>query len=63
MNRSRSTIPERQPYVYLSCGHVHGHEAQEWEPIDAQIESGNQRQCPLCRKVISYHFLLLFVFF
>jgi hypothetical protein len=36
---------DRTPMVYLKCGHVHGH--HDWG-----IKKDNERECPLCRKVI-----------
>ena len=39
----------KQPYVYLSCGHVHGQHS--WGKGD---DTGN-RTCPMCRKVRSYN--------
>ncbi|XP_078593323.1 E3 ubiquitin-protein ligase pellino homolog 2-like isoform X1 [Branchiostoma floridae x Branchiostoma japonicum] len=51
--RSRTTKvteeKERQPYVYLNCGHVHGHHL--W----GQKENENgDRECPMCRTVGPY---------
>jgi len=40
------TESEKQPYVYLECGHVHGQHA--WGRVD---ETNNTRTCPMCRKV------------
>lgn len=35
----------RTPMVYLKCGHVHGQ--HDWG-----VKKDNERECPLCRKVI-----------
>ena len=43
------TVSEKQPYVYLNCGHVHGQ--HDWGASDEQ----GDRTCPMCRMVS--HFL------
>ncbi|XP_074644012.1 protein pellino-like isoform X2 [Tubulanus polymorphus] len=43
-NKNTLTVTEKQPYVYLKCGHVHG--KHEWGASD---EAGN-RTCPMCRE-------------
>ena len=35
---------DKQPYVYMECGHVHGQHA--WGK-----DNSNTRTCPMCRKV------------
>ena len=40
-----NSIEDRVPMVYLKCGHVHGQ--HDWG-----IKKDNERECPLCRKVI-----------
>ncbi|KAJ3606763.1 hypothetical protein NHX12_026282 [Muraenolepis orangiensis] len=62
--RSHS-LEERQPWVYLTCGHVHGRhdwgqrsegrrpEGQE-TPRDTDGASPARRECPLCRTVGPY---------
>lgn len=37
---------DRIPMVYLRCGHIHGQ--HDWG-----MKKDNERECPLCRKVIS----------
>ena len=61
-------VPERHPWVYLACGHVHG--PHEWRAESG--ETNQQRTCTICRKVggasgrrvvgcvcVSYHAVLL----
>ncbi|XP_046355931.1 protein pellino-like [Haliotis cracherodii] len=43
--RGSLNLRERQPYVYLKCGHVHG--KHEWGQQDAD----DTRTCPLCLTV------------
>uniref|UniRef100_A0A8C8DQV1 Uncharacterized protein n=1 Tax=Oryzias sinensis TaxID=183150 RepID=A0A8C8DQV1_9TELE len=49
--RSHS-LEERQPWVYLSCGHVHGRhdwgQRSEGEQRKGEV-AAPQRECPLCR--------------
>lgn len=40
-------LSDRQPYVYLQCGHVHGQ--HQW----GQKDDKTARTCPLCLKVSS----------
>ena len=40
------TESDKQPYVYLNCGHVHGQ--HNWGPEDPDTKD---RTCPMCRKV------------
>ena len=38
---------EREPWVYLKCGHLHGY--HEWKA--GPKESDSRRTCPVCREV------------
>ncbi|XP_024234188.1 E3 ubiquitin-protein ligase pellino homolog 2 [Oncorhynchus tshawytscha] len=59
--RSHS-LEARQPWVYLTCGHVHGH--HDWGQRPERREEGGEegeegittvrRECPLCRSVGPY---------
>ncbi|XP_030211615.1 E3 ubiquitin-protein ligase pellino homolog 2 isoform X1 [Gadus morhua] len=53
MQRSRalSSLEEKQPWVYLACGHVHGY--HNWGHRSEQ-EPNAQRECPMCRAVGPY---------
>lgn len=56
--RSHS-LEERQPWVYLACGHVHGRhdwgQRSEGEEEPREGESSTaRRECPLCRSVGPY---------
>ncbi|KAK5857362.1 hypothetical protein PBY51_010614 [Eleginops maclovinus] len=53
MQRSRalSSLEEKQPWVYLACGHVHGY--HNWGHRSEQ-EPNAQRECPMCRVVGPY---------
>lgn len=53
MQRSRalSSLQDKQPWVYLACGHVHGY--HNWGNRSAQ-EPNTQRECPMCRVVGPY---------
>lgn len=53
MQRSRalSSLEDKQPWVYLACGHVHGH--HNWGHRSEQ-EANTQRECPMCRMVGPY---------
>ena len=44
---SAYNVPERHPWVYLACGHVHG--PHEWRAETG--ETNQQRTCTICRKV------------
>ena len=39
--------PEREPWVYLKCGHLHSY--HEWK--GGPKESDSRRTCPVCREV------------
>lgn len=53
MQRSRalSSLQDKQPWVYLACGHVHGY--HNWGNRSEQ-EPNAQRECPMCRMVGPY---------
>ncbi|XP_039597002.1 E3 ubiquitin-protein ligase pellino homolog 2 isoform X1 [Polypterus senegalus] len=53
MQRSRdlAALEEKQPWVYLACGHVHGF--HNWGHRSDR-ESNAQRECPMCRTVGPY---------
>lgn len=53
------SLEERQPWVYLTCGHVHGR--HDWgQRAEGQVDHGDgegsttRRECPLCRTVGPY---------
>ncbi|KAF7650995.1 hypothetical protein LDENG_00117120 [Lucifuga dentata] len=53
--RSHS-LEERQPWVYLACGHVHGRhdwgQRSEREEEQGEVDGSTaRRECPLCRSV------------
>ncbi|KAM6961400.1 E3 ubiquitin-protein ligase pellino homolog 2 [Aplochiton taeniatus] len=50
--RALSSLEDKQPWVYLSCGHVHGYHA--WGQRAEQQPSGPQRECPMCRTMGPY---------
>lgn len=43
-NNLMAAIDDKQPYVYLNCGHVQGY--HDW----GQTKHSNQRTCPMCFK-------------
>lgn len=53
MHRSRalSSLEDKQPWVYLACGHVHGY--HNWGHRSEQ-EANTERECPMCRVVGPY---------
>lgn len=57
MQRCSRAIPsvapqeDKQPWVYLACGHVHGY--HDWGHR-SERESNAQRECPMCRAVGPY---------
>ncbi|MEQ2255204.1 E3 ubiquitin-protein ligase pellino 2 [Ilyodon furcidens] len=53
MQRSRafSSLEDKQPWVYLACGHVHGY--HNWGHR-SEREPNTQRECPMCRVVGPY---------
>uniref|UniRef100_A0A8C0QP14 Pellino n=1 Tax=Chelonoidis abingdonii TaxID=106734 RepID=A0A8C0QP14_CHEAB len=46
----KDVVEEKQPWAYLSCGHVHGY--HNWGHR-SDIEA-NERECPMCRTVGPY---------
>lgn len=57
--RDSLNLKDRQPYVYIPCGHVHGN--HEWGQADTNV-----RKCPLCLNVsitFSYSLLVFFLHF
>ncbi|XP_072283658.1 E3 ubiquitin-protein ligase pellino homolog 2 isoform X1 [Pyxicephalus adspersus] len=49
MNR-KDVVEEKQPWAYLTCGHVHGY--HNWgHRSDAEA---NERECPMCRTIGPY---------
>jgi hypothetical protein len=44
-SKNTMTVSEKQPFVYLNCGHVHGQ--HDW----GQDTESNERMCPMCRTV------------
>ena len=52
--RGSLNLRDRQPYVYIPCGHVHGNHG--WGQADT-----NTRKCPLCLAV-SFSLLSFFFF-
>ncbi|KAI4879094.1 hypothetical protein NFI96_014433 [Prochilodus magdalenae] len=57
MQRCSRAVPsvasqeEKQPWVYLACGHVHGY--HDWGHR-SEREPNAQRECPMCRAVGPY---------
>lgn len=57
MQRCSRAVPsvasqeDKQPWVYLACGHVHGY--HDWGHR-SERESNAQRECPMCRAVGPY---------
>ncbi|MGH0186497.1 UNVERIFIED_CONTAM: hypothetical protein FKN15_021362 [Acipenser sinensis] len=53
MQRSRdlTALEDKQPWVYLSCGHVHGY--HNWGHC-SEREPNALRECPMCRTVGPY---------
>ncbi|XP_043540972.1 E3 ubiquitin-protein ligase pellino homolog 1-like, partial [Chiloscyllium plagiosum] len=47
-------VEEQQPWVYLSCGHVHGYHRWGSRPEAGGSTAGCERECPLCRRVGPY---------
>uniref|UniRef100_A0A1A7WU93 Pellino homolog 2 n=1 Tax=Iconisemion striatum TaxID=60296 RepID=A0A1A7WU93_9TELE len=58
MNRTRAftSLEDKQPWVYLACGHVHGY--HNWGHRSEQGPN-TQRECPMCRVVGPYVLLCL----
>ncbi|XP_052001809.1 E3 ubiquitin-protein ligase pellino homolog 2 [Xyrauchen texanus] len=53
-SRALTSIPsqeDKQPWVYLACGHVHGY--HDWGHR-SERDSNAQRECPMCRAIGPY---------
>ncbi|KAA0711439.1 E3 ubiquitin-protein ligase pellino -like protein 2 [Triplophysa tibetana] len=53
-SRALSNVPsqeDKQPWVYLACGHVHGY--HDWGHR-SERDHNTQRECPMCRTVGPY---------
>ncbi|XP_070578036.1 E3 ubiquitin-protein ligase pellino homolog 2-like isoform X2 [Ptychodera flava] len=50
-SRGGGDVDEKQPYVYLKCGHVHGYHS--WGVRQSSKED-SERTCPLCREIGPY---------
>ncbi|XP_041037895.1 E3 ubiquitin-protein ligase pellino homolog 1-like [Carcharodon carcharias] len=48
----REVIEKQQPWVYVSCGHVHGYHS--WGCRKEAGGAASERECPLCRQVGPY---------
>ncbi|XP_034407491.1 E3 ubiquitin-protein ligase pellino homolog 1b isoform X1 [Cyclopterus lumpus] len=47
--RRKDTPDEKQPWVYLQCGHVHGFHNWGHQREEREGREGRQRECPMCR--------------
>ncbi|KAM6971989.1 E3 ubiquitin-protein ligase pellino homolog 1-like [Aplochiton taeniatus] len=46
--RCKEVLDEKQPWVYVHCGHVHGYHG--WQGCRQEAETqGRVRECPMCR--------------
>ncbi|RXM29820.1 E3 ubiquitin-protein ligase pellino-like 1 [Acipenser ruthenus] len=43
--KRKDVVDEKQPWVYLNCGHVHGY--HNWG--NKEERDGKERECPMCR--------------
>lgn len=48
--KRKDVVDEKQPWVYLNCGHVHGY--HDWG--NKEERDGKDRECPMCRSVGPY---------
>ncbi|XP_067877513.1 E3 ubiquitin-protein ligase pellino homolog 1-like [Heterodontus francisci] len=48
----QEVIEKQQPWVYVSCGHVHGYHG--WGCRKEQGGAADERECPMCRRVGPY---------
>uniref|UniRef100_A0A8C3HH06 Pellino E3 ubiquitin protein ligase 1 n=7 Tax=Durocryptodira TaxID=1579337 RepID=A0A8C3HH06_CHRPI len=48
--KRKDVVDEKQPWVYLNCGHVHGY--HNWG--NKEERDGKDRECPMCRSVGPY---------
>uniref|UniRef100_H2ZZS7 Pellino E3 ubiquitin protein ligase family member 3 n=1 Tax=Latimeria chalumnae TaxID=7897 RepID=H2ZZS7_LATCH len=46
----REVVEKKQPWVYVNCGHVHGYHNWGFR----KEKGGNERECPMCRRVGPY---------
>ncbi|XP_069000330.1 LOW QUALITY PROTEIN: E3 ubiquitin-protein ligase pellino homolog 1b [Embiotoca jacksoni] len=47
--RRKDTPDEKQPWVYLHCGHVHGYHNWGNHREEREGREGRSRECPMCR--------------
>ncbi|MEQ2174184.1 E3 ubiquitin-protein ligase pellino 1, partial [Goodea atripinnis] len=47
--RRKDTPDEKQPWVYLQCGHVHGYHNWGNHREEREGREGRLRECPMCR--------------
>ena len=47
--RRKDTPDEKQPWVYLQCGHVHGYHNWGNHLEEREGRDGRHRECPMCR--------------
>ncbi|XP_056135983.1 E3 ubiquitin-protein ligase pellino homolog 1-like [Lampris incognitus] len=47
--RRKEVLDEKQPWVYLRCGHVHGFHGWEGQRNGEVEAEGRERECPMCR--------------
>eukprot|EP00064_Thunnus_orientalis_P009905 superscaffoldBa00001285_g9931 len=47
--RRKDTPDEKQPWVYLQCGHVHGYHNWGNHREEREGREGRHRECPMCR--------------
>ncbi|XP_014745680.1 PREDICTED: E3 ubiquitin-protein ligase pellino homolog 1 isoform X1 [Sturnus vulgaris] len=48
--KRKDVVDEKQPWVYLNCGHVHGY--HNWG--NKEERDGKDRECPMCRSIGPY---------
>ncbi|MGH0142204.1 UNVERIFIED_CONTAM: hypothetical protein FKN15_077840 [Acipenser sinensis] len=46
----REVVDKKQPWVYVNCGHVHGYHNWGFR----KEKGGDERECPMCRRVGPY---------
>ncbi|KAA0711122.1 E3 ubiquitin-protein ligase pellino -like protein 1 [Triplophysa tibetana] len=47
--RRKDIVDEKQPWVYLKCGHVHGYHNWGNRDVERDGREGRERECPMCR--------------
>nr|XP_057929993.1 E3 ubiquitin-protein ligase pellino homolog 1-like [Doryrhamphus excisus] len=52
--RRKDILDDKQPWVYLQCGHVHGYHAWGGRQNPQAVAEGQERECPMCRTRGSY---------